>query len=549
MLEIKNDKNFSIDNSHKKEPFSLLDIYFAKNIITKNFETSNDNLINVFAYLFHISKKNHLFFEYDIEKQKFSPTLQSVFFEIDEKILSTLEKSILNGADELLKYSTIDQIKVIKKSNLARFYLKKFFLFEDFIKKQIKRLNSNKCSINELLLNKINSDTSLIDEQQKALTNALSRSISIIYGGPGTGKSFLATKLVKYLLEQKNLNIVITAFTGKAKNHLKSSILSFDQNLTIDAKTLHQLLKLKKEKDIFLEENFLTYDLVIVDEASMVDIRLMAKLLGSLKNSSKLLLLGDCNQLPPVGSIDIFTKMLTLENEISITKLSKYHRFENKNLLEVIKKAKDFISYENFSNNDLKKLANNSCEVFEKELTFIKEEITKIAKSKYCFFDIDENNIKSAFSKFINFKILAPSNDGFGILEINNHILKTLQQTAINNTKIALPIIITKNDYSLDLFNGTFGIIIASLKKSRNNSNIFYEYACFLDEKQKIRKIKTSILPSFEIAYCISVHKSQGSEFKDVLLVLPNTKTIDTKLLYTAITRAKSSIQILINKS
>ena len=312
----------------------------------------------------------------------------------------------------------------------------------------------------------------LTDEQNAQVKIAINRPLGVIAGGPGTGKSHTAAKLVETL--QKNitsrLDMVFTAPTGKAAERLKSLF----QGVNVKSMTLHRL--------IGQDEVILPYDLIVVDEASMIDLKLMVRLFKSVKKGARLILLGDGNQLP---AVDAGAPFQALVDYLKINPLRTCLRSE---LIEL----KSF--YDLILDGD-----------GEKALTYLKSEKRKNLH-------LLPLQIPSAYP------VLSPIKHGpYGVNQINRS----------HSKRGAVPIIILENDDDLELFNGDMGVIQG--------------------ERAKIgdRVFPLNLLPRYDYAFALSIHKSQGSEFDHVHLLLPEgAEEFGRNLLYTGATRAKKSLTI-----
>ncbi len=322
----------------------------------------------------------------------------------------------------------------------------------------------------------------LTKDQNDRIQASINKSLIIITGGPGTGKTYTAAKLV-HQLKSSLKHIIFAAPTGKAAQRLKESFKSEE----VEALTLHRLLG--KEDDLIK----LPYDLLIVDEASMIDLKMMIHLLKSIKKGARLLLLGDVNQLPPVEAGAPFQALVELyEKKWGITPLKECLRSDLKNL----KQLSDYVVQGN-SQEALALLEQNHSEIQLKELSI---------PPKY--------------------PVLTPLKQGpFGVQKLNRWYLS-------KHLSPVQPIMVTENNDDLGLYNGDIGFLDGQGKATFQNKT-FPEKIC----------------PRFELAFSLSIHKSQGSEFEEVHIVLPEgSEVFGRNLLYTAITRAKKKLVIYSSK-
>lgn len=375
-------------------------------------------------------------------------------------------------------------------------------------------------------------------EQEHAIRNAMKNTLSIICGGPGTGKTFTAGRLIRYYWcgldaeKQNRCTIAVAAPTGKAAANLQRSLTLATADLegfpVIQAQTLHALLGIRRS-----EPKELTYDLVLIDESSMIDAALMARLFRAVKPGSRLILLGDPYQLPPVEVGAPFSQLINSLGAAHVTTLSRCLRAELKTIVDLATLIKH-----GDSSAVLRMLTSTHEGIgYEKEFP-----IEKIAAKYPTTLPVD--NEKQILESFNNFRLLTPLRKGpLGVDHLNMQIFQKIRQRWKKDTPLIIPIMITANDYKRGLFNGETGVII----KNSGDSAGYHQgdYALFPDAENSIRRLPALLLPRFELAYCLSVHKSQGSEFKDVVLMLPKEAEIfGREVFYTGVTRAKRSITV-----
>ncbi|GAA5520934.1 exodeoxyribonuclease V subunit alpha [Aliifodinibius salicampi] len=433
-----------------------------------------------------------------------------------------------------------------------------------------------------------------IDWQQVAAATSVYNKLSIISGGPGTGKTSTVVRVLALILEQYQKkgktppNIALSAPTGKAAARLKDSILSAKEGLDVSnelrdsipekAQTLHQLLGARRYSSQFRHnaDNPVPYDLVIVDEASMVDQALMSKLVEALLEDAQLILLGDKDQLASVeaGSVlgDIcnisnnkFSEMsiqwlstlgLKVPSEFStdhptplidnITLLTKSYRFEeqsgiaqlasavNKGDAEQFLSVLEFLGYEDLS-------------FFQVDGRLDLESMLEKKIVEYFNSVNDCNSRGKALDQINEFRILTAHRRGpGGVTHLNSIAEKILQGERLvpkyQEWYPGKPVIINKNDYLLDLFNGDIGLCMPDEEGALK---------VHFRGEGSVRSVSPERLPEHKTAFALTVHKSQGSEFDEVFFVLPNmmSKVVSRELIYTAITRARSRISILGKKA
>jgi exodeoxyribonuclease V alpha subunit len=361
------------------------------------------------------------------------------------------------------------------------FYLERNYDDETRILNQLKQLSFKVKPLDYVPLE------GLTEEQLTALNLTLSNNLSVIEGGPGTGKTFLTSHLVKAM--GSSAQVILAAPTGKAAARLKE----FNPQATCG--TLHSILGIKSARQLARGNSYIRADLIIIDESSMIDAKLMAFFLGSLEVGQRVVFLGDGNQLPPVESGSLFGDLVDLLPTAHLRQCLRSDRMEVLQLAQDILTGKRIIPHEKLS----------------------KEYILQKALENY--------------SQGNQFCILSPIREGpFGVNSLNQEIFELFYRKM--DQLLAVPILITRTDYEAGLYNGEVGILWRTREKPL--------YAMF-----GTRKIPASALPPYELGYVLSVHKSQGSEFDHVLaLVPPGSETFGREVLYTAVTRARHSVTL-----
>lgn len=479
-----------------------------------------------------------------------------------------------------------------------RLYLHKLWHYENILAEQLLKRSSKQSEEIDFTLLRDGLDrlfspsSERVDWQQVGAVNAVVNKLSIISGGPGTGKTSTVVRVLALLLEQAfhfdmTLNIALVAPTGKAAARLKESIMSARDDLEIaeeireaipdKSKTIHQLLGARRHTTAlkFDDENPLPHNVVVVDEASMVDQALMSKLMNALLENSRLILLGDKDQLASVeaGSVlgDICGvthnqyskeggKMLNklalgiTNQEIdknpnpltdNITLLAKSYRFEGSS---GIAQLADSVNDGN---------PEKAIEVLEEpDLTDVSltgiptqsalEEVLKSQVTEYFKNILETGSPDQALQALNSFRILAAHRRGpWGIEYLNRLVEKMLQQERLipkySRWYPGKPIIINVNDYTLGLHNGDIGLC---LRDKDGELKVYFRH------EDQIRVVAPGRLPEHNTAFALTVHKSQGSEFEKVMFILPSTssKVLSRELVYTAITRSRTSISIISNK-
>jgi exodeoxyribonuclease V alpha subunit len=432
-----------------------------------------------------------------------------------------------------------------------KLYLAKFFDYQRRVVKNItQRINYQLQDIDnsalEVELNKHfdNFESYPVEEksglltQKKAVKKAIKNNFLIVSGGPGTGKTYITDKIAKVFktLYKKDtpVKIINTAPTGKAASKLQEGL------------TIHRLLKINTNNNLNKKQDKhdIVADIVVIDEASMIDIALMTRLLEAISLNSKVIIIGDKNQLGSIESGSVFSdicKSELLDNFIvnldfnfrssgkkGITKLAKAINTGDQQKIESLLTGSESKNY-----NDLTFVnINNPSE--------IKSKLKNIIIKGYTPF-LNEENPKYAYQKLDNFRVLCSHRRNFfGSNRLNIIIETILQESQFHDIKqsfLKSVLMITKNDYNKLLFNGDMGMVAEIEGKKK---------ALFLDTDLSLQSFNLSELNTFENAFAITVHKSQGSEFDHVLFILPSVSSnmLTRELLYTAITRAKKKVTI-----
>jgi exodeoxyribonuclease V alpha subunit len=371
---------------------------------------------------------------------------------------------------------------------------------------------------------------SFADQQAEAVRQALQSKISILTGGPGTGKTTILRALVS-ILRAKKTKILLAAPTGRAARRMAESCSHF-------AQTVHRLLKFDPSQGGFTmnELNPLTCDFVIMDEASMLDLRLAAALIRSIPPKAHLLLVGDADQLPSVGSGNVLKDLIHC-GLFQVTRLAvTFRQAENSGIVGL---AHGILAGKGSPPPPVDSLSeiNPQHDVhFVRALT--PEEcvtaVTKLSKDVLPRkFSIDPKN---------DLQILAPLHRGIGgIGNLNDQLRDALNPNGATQVMGAMlfregdKVIQTRNNYDKDVFNGDMGIIEA-VDTLNGKVDIDFEGKKVCYQRMEI----TDLQP----AYAISVHKSQGSEYPVVIfpLLKQHFMMLQRNLVYTGLTRAKKKV-------
>ena len=398
-----------------------------------------------------------------------------------------------------------------------RFYLQKNWIYETQIIEEMKRFETF-CKQNLL---QVQLDPILTEEQKSACQAALQFPITFISGGPGRGKTFVASHIVHAF--GKNKKIIVSAPTGKAAKHLHIGIKKLNPDIQCEFFTLHALLHAQKQS---LKRRKVHCDLLIVDECSMIDARIFSMLLSAIGKQTKVVFLGDSDQLPPVELGNTFSELIRYADQsknIQHVHLSYCHRTDRQNILDLANAVNEG-SFEKIT-----KAVQTFDEDVISQIPNYCEDLKKLSVDKF-YYD-DNSSIEDLLKQLQKYKILCATKKGpWGFDRLNKLIFEYFKKLKEN---FVYPILIQKNHYQLQLFNGEMGIV-------KNERAYFMDY-----ENGGVKDYPINILPNYDLSYALSVHKSQGSEYDEVLLILPEgSEVFGRQLCYTAITRAKNSIKI-----
>ena len=427
-----------------------------------------------------------------------------------------------------------------------------------------------------------------VDWQLVAAFAAMRRRLCIISGGPGTGKTRTVVVLLALLLEQHPaMRIALAAPTGKAAARLQEAVKNAKATLPCEpatknrlpdaASTLHRLLGSIPDSAHFRHnaETPLPFDAVVVDEASMVDLALMAKLVAAIPASGRLILLGDkdqlasveagavladlCNGGEPARFSDPFIKELKKVTRLTLSAnsvggvaseladcivgLRKNYRFGDHSDISRLSQSVN----DGDSENALKVLrasdSSSDSQVVWKTLpptTGLKVALKTHVLSRYQDY-FQAANPAAALEAFSRFRILCALRSGpYGVENLNRLVEEILTEAGLIHAEgryyAGRPVMVVRNDYNLKLFNGDIGIIRTTATKELR--------ACFAGPEQT--QVMPLQLPEHETAYAMTVHKSQGSEFERVLLILPrdDSAVLTRELVYTGLTRASAGVEL-----
>jgi len=438
----------------------------------------------------------------------------------------------------------------------GRLYLHRYFRYESRLAEQVRAMAAASVPLveNVQLLDSLFNGVELgIDWQKMAARVALQKVLTIICGGPGTGKTTTVVKILALLLQStnQNLDIALAAPTGKAAMRLSESIGSSLGRLEMPEKirsaiprqaaTLHRLLGVRLQSPQFRHnrEKPLGWDVVVVDEASMVDLAMMSKLVDALKPGARLLLLGDKDQLASVESGAVLGDFIESLPENTV-ELKKTYRFDDniKSLAESINSGQSERSWAILQDPDVTNVTILRSDL----LSYICKQYAKFMEEVFCS---PEPDVRRIFAAFSSFQVLCATHYGNrGVDGINRMVESSLARRGFacrpDSWYPGRPVLISRNDYSLDLFNGDIGICLPDTFEG--SLKVWFEKA-----DGRLESYSPFRLPACQTVFAMTIHKSQGSEFDEVMVVLPeeDNRILSRELLYTAVTRARKSVKLV----
>ena len=482
-----------------------------------------------------------------------------------------------------------------------KLYLYRYWKYENDLARAIATLAEKQTEVDQELLKDglarlfEEQENDELDWQRIAAATAVGSSFSVISGGPGTGKTSTVVKIIILLMEQVKtgkIRVALAAPTGKAAARLKASLAGareqlrelskVTEQLPEEVSTIHRLLGVISGSNRFRHnaDKRLPYDVIVIDEASMVPLPLMAKLMEAMAPQARLILLGDRDQLSSVdagavlgdicdtGTVHDFSPEFknflssvgacTFDARQTETKepgekgtlgdavivLQKSYRFkaasgigavsrainagEGKTALELLKGGE----YQDISIASLPR---------QHDIQSVLEQLVISGFGNY----LENDDPATCLRLFDRFRVLCAMRQGsHGVAAINRAIESCLAAQGLIDTGRkwyrGRPVMVTVNDYAMKLFNGDIGIVFPD-PDNPEETVLFFPLP-----DGGVRKISPFRIPQHETVYAMTVHKSQGSEFERVLMIMPpaETQLLSRELLYTGLTRAANGVEI-----
>lgn len=450
------------------------------------------------------------------------------------------EKDVALQALEILNAE--GSIVCVKRGNRTDVYLKEYYDAEIYTAKKLDQLDRLCPGIDTtdteryIQLIEIESGIQYAPLQKRAIFSVLGNGVTVLTGGPGTGKTTVIRAILR-VFDSLDYEVALAAPTGRAAKRMSEAT-------SREARTIHRLLEMefnegddpRFNRD---ETNQLDEDVIIIDETSMVDIKLMASLLKAIKPGARLMLIGDADQLPSVGAGNVLRNIISSEHFTTVTLhdifrqagesmiVTNAHSINNGELPDLDKKDSDFFFLDRASDHDI---ANAVCNLYV-------------------------NRLPKAYGESIKngMQIITPSRKG----EAGTSMLNNMLQNAINppaknkkEKRVGADFILRegdrvmqiKNNYNIEWTKGeTSGIGIFNGDIGTVTEIDLQESKAVISFDERIAEYDWQMLPELELAYAITVHKSQGSEYPVVIIPLYGfaPQLMTRNLLYTAITRAQ----------
>lgn len=424
------------------------------------------------------------------------------------------------------------------------------------------------------------------DWQKVAAANALFQPFSVIAGGPGTGKTHTVTRLLALLIESMGSSnrdtpkVRLAAPTGKAAQRLAESVTRARSGMASivdapvleaipsEATTLHRLLGVIPNSYRFRhhESNPLDLDVLVVDEISMVDLPLMARLFRALPAACRVILLGDADQLPSVAAGSVLADLAPRD----VTGYSPHRCKQLANLGIELTPADDTPAYADYlsflrisqrfegasgigqlasatirgeAHNTLALMEGNHQDLDWQSAEALDHQLRAWTEQHYRPIR-EARNLEDAFEQLQQFRILCPARIGpNGVHAINDRIVGMLNPKR-QRFFPGQPIMITRNHYGLGLYNGDIGLVWPDEPEQGDETA---PLLAWFPDADGFRPMAPGRLPDHETVYAMTIHKTQGSEFESVALVLPErpTAVLSRELIYTGVTRARNRLTIV----
>ncbi len=517
-LEVMSLNPYQIYYDDIKIPFKKIDSAALNSGISKE-DTTRTQAIIIYAFKEVCNTLGH---SYLTKEELYRYTSRALDIYLDINVFENALNSLLVN------------LQIVEEE--GRFYLKEMWDAEENIVKRICYLTRKEDNLYKFLERDLSSlekfyDIVYNEEQRQAILSSYLKNFLVITGGPGTGKTTIIKGIVNlykeiYKLKAEDLEkkLALLAPTGRASKRLTESTL-------IHASTIHRFLKWNKDNNSFQvnEWNKSDVEFVIVDEASMVDVYLLDSLFKGLRVDTKVILVGDADQLPSVGPGQVLKDIIDSKKAPMICLSKLYRQSEESNIIR--------LAY------DINQNAIDTSILNEKDVHFLP---AMLASIKTKILEVCKNQLDLGIS---DFQVLAPMYRGInGIDEINKSMQEVFNPKTPKKNEILIGgVIFREQDKVIQLtnmpddnvFNGDIGVI-SRIKLSPKKEII-------IDFDGNVVTYTPADFANFKHAYAISIHKSQGSEFHTIIIPVSREygKMLYRKLIYTAVTRAKNQLYLI----
>ena len=517
----------------KENPYQLATDIFGIGFITadkiaQNIGIAKDSQIRAEAGILYVLKQlsndGHVYYPYEL------------LIEECKKVLNLERDVIVKAFGKIAseKKIVIEDINAEEIKENKAVYLTEFYISEAGISKSLKKLLNVKKTLRafdiEKALEWVQKELGIIlaENQIKAVKEAINQKVMVITGGPGTGKTTIINSIIR-IYRRLGRRVLLAAPTGRAAKRMAEATGH-------EAKTIHRLLEFSFQEGGFKrnERNPLEADLLVIDETSMVDTSLMHHFLKAVPVTTTLILVGDVDQLPSVGPGNVLKDIIE-SGVIPTVKLNEIFRQSRESLI--------IINAHKVNNGEMPILTYNKDRLQDfyffqiEEPEKILEKIISLCKEK-----IPE---KFKFDPIKDIQVLTAMHKGLiGTSNLNMELQKVLNPSTdelIRGSKVFKPgdkVMQIINNYDKDVYNGDIGVI-TRINKEDQEIKVDYE--------GKVVSYDYSDLDEIVLAYSVSVHKSQGSEYPVVVMPIhtQHYMLLQRNLLYTAITRGKRLVIIV----
>ena len=477
---------------------------------------------------------------------------------LSERAAQLLEVELKDIEKYLMDLAMTKKVVLKQDGEKVRVYPAQYYYMEMNTARMLKELNINYDEPDDLIRRRIDkleeeTESTLYEQQKRAVAEAVKHGIFILTGGPGTGKTTTINAMIRYFLSE-GMDIRLAAPTGRAAKRMT-------ETTGYEAQTIHRLLEVsgspeESSKGGFgrNQDNPLETDVVIIDEMSMVDLALMHALLSSVVPGTRVIFVGDRNQLPSVGPGKVLQDLI------------ESHAFPVMMLTRIFRQAQEsdiVVNAHRINAGEEVRLDNKSRDFF-----FLKRQDADVIISVILTL-IQKKLPRYVKAKMTDIQVLAPMKKGLlGVERLNRILQQYLNPPSVKKQekeygerlfRVGDKVMQTKNNYQLEweiatkyglvvdkgvgVFNGDIGIVTAI---HTYDETVEVEF----DEKRKV-KYPFKMLDELELAYAITIHKSQGSEYPAVVIpLLAGPRQLYCRnLLYTAVTRAKKCVTLVGNET